>query len=321
MNAAPSVSVVVPLYNKQAWVGRCLESVLRQTWHDFEAIVVDDASTDAGAGIVEAFADPRLRLVRKPNGGAASARNLALRSASGDLVAFLDADDEWNPDHLRVLVAAMEAFPDAVAACDDYRGGELGFAQQIGGKPVRVPVDPLPKPVKCRSFDYLHQLCAGRFVTSCSSTMVRAALLKECHLEFDETLRRGEDLNFWIRLGRHGEFVHCDFDGARYHREDAQSEMNRIPASGECVPDIFRGLSADDFDEEEQVAIRRFLRREYLKRAFQNRGLSFDAGEMERGALAGTGAVDGLAYRAVRFAPEWAIDAARRARKWLGQGA
>jgi len=193
--------------------------------------------------------------------------------------------------------------------------------RQLGSEAVAVAVESLPAPVDCRLFDYMHHLCAGRFVTSCSSTMVRASLLKECHIEFDETLRRGEDLNFWIKLSRQGEFVHCDFDGARYHREDAMSAMNRRSPAGERMPDFFRGMSEDDFTEEERVDIRRFLRTEYLKQAFQNRGLPFDAVEMERGALAGTDAVDGLAYRAVRFAPDWAIEAAKRAKKWLGQGA
>ncbi|HEY2345032.1 MAG TPA: glycosyltransferase family A protein [Xanthomonadaceae bacterium] len=319
--ANPQVSVVVPLYNKAAWVTRCLGSVLRQSWRDFEILVVDDGSTDASVGLVEAFDDPRIGLIRKQNGGAASARNRGMRSASGEYIAFIDADDEWNPDHLQVLLAAMHAYPEAVAACDEYRGEGFSFAGGIGGDVVPIPVASLPEPVRSHGFDYVHQLCAGRFVTSCSSTMVRASLLSECGIEFDETLRRGEDLNFWVRLSRQGDFVYCEFDGARYHRDDATSEMNRRRAGVEPTPDIFRGLSEQEFEPEELVHIRRFLRREYLKQAFQNRGLPFDAKEMVRGALSGNSAVDGLAYRAVRFAPERAMDAAKRARKWLGLGA
>jgi len=119
MTAAPLVSVIVPAYNAQAFVGRTLASLQAQTFADFEAIVVDDGSTDATAEIVAriAAADRRIRLIRQANGGVAAARNRALAEARGAYVANLDADDVWRPQFLeRTLAALQAAGEDAVFA-------------------------------------------------------------------------------------------------------------------------------------------------------------------------------------------------------------
>ena len=105
------ISIVIPLWNKAPYVGRCLDSVAAQTYRDFEAVVVDDGSTDDGPERVAAYADGRIRLVRQPNGGVAVARNRGVSEARGEWVAFLDADDEWAPDHLATLVDLMARYP------------------------------------------------------------------------------------------------------------------------------------------------------------------------------------------------------------------
>ncbi|MDB5418770.1 MAG: glycosyl transferase family 2 [Phenylobacterium sp.] len=115
MTTAPLVSVIVPAYNAQAFVGRTLASLRAQTLSDFEAIVVDDGSSDATAAVVsEAMAaDPRFRLIRQANGGVAVARNRALAEARGRYVANLDSDDLWRPQFLERTVAALEAAGEA----------------------------------------------------------------------------------------------------------------------------------------------------------------------------------------------------------------
>ena len=95
-----NTSVIIPLYNKAPYVQRALNSVLAQSLRDFELIVVDDGSTDAGAEIVTRCRDPRVRLIRQANAGPGAARNRGLRVATGEFVAFLDADDEWLPEFL-----------------------------------------------------------------------------------------------------------------------------------------------------------------------------------------------------------------------------
>ena len=96
----PAVSVVIPLYNKDKYIARALDSVFGQTCQDFEVIVVDDGSTDNGAEIVRSYKDRRLRFIRQANAGPGAARNHGIQESRAPLLAFLDADDEWLPEFL-----------------------------------------------------------------------------------------------------------------------------------------------------------------------------------------------------------------------------
>ena len=122
MKPVPQVSVVIPVHNREALIGRAIDSVLRQSFADFELLVVDDGSTDATAARVLAHADPRLRLLRHAeNRGAAAARNTAIAAARGEFIAFLDSDDEWLPDKIARQVACLAAAPpDTLMCCSGY---------------------------------------------------------------------------------------------------------------------------------------------------------------------------------------------------------
>jgi glycosyltransferase involved in cell wall biosynthesis len=113
----PSVSVIIPAYNAEAFIGETLESVQNQTFRNIEILVIDDGSTDATAGIAGRFAegDGRFRVIAKPNGGVGSARNRGLAEARGEFVAFLDADDLWHPEKLAAQFDALARSGDAAA--------------------------------------------------------------------------------------------------------------------------------------------------------------------------------------------------------------
>jgi glycosyltransferase involved in cell wall biosynthesis len=117
----PAVSVVVPLYNKERYIRRCLDSICRQTMPDFEAVVVDDGSSDRSADMAEAVGDPRIRVIRQENRGEGGARNRGIQEARGELIAFLDADDEWLPGFLEAIVALRRAYPEAGILATGYR--------------------------------------------------------------------------------------------------------------------------------------------------------------------------------------------------------
>ncbi len=106
----PRVSIVVPIYEVEAFLAECLDSILAQTFRDFEVVMVDDGSPDGSAAIAERYAerDPRLRLVRQPNGGLGSARNTGVREAEGELLLFADSDDRLPPGALERLVATLD---------------------------------------------------------------------------------------------------------------------------------------------------------------------------------------------------------------------
>jgi len=113
MADVPAVSVVIPLYNKGPYIARALNSVLAQIFQDFEVIVVDDGSTDNGAEVVRGFRDPRVRLIQQENQGVSAARNRGIEEARAELVAFLDADDEWLPEFLDTVLRLRSKYPDA----------------------------------------------------------------------------------------------------------------------------------------------------------------------------------------------------------------
>ena len=116
----PKVSVIIPLYNKARYVGRALDSVFAQTYHDYEIIVIDDGSTDNGVEIVRQYGDNRLRLIRQANAGPGAARNSGIRESGAELLAFLDADDEWMPEFLQTSLAALQSNPECDLTASAY---------------------------------------------------------------------------------------------------------------------------------------------------------------------------------------------------------
>ena len=114
------ITVIIPLYNKEASIATALRGVLAQTYQDFEVVVVDDGSTDGGAAVVETFTDPRIRLIRQANAGVSAARNRGIAEAKGEHVAFLDADDEWMPQFLEEIAALIAEYPECKARATNY---------------------------------------------------------------------------------------------------------------------------------------------------------------------------------------------------------
>jgi len=107
----PLISIVMPLYNKEAEVKRAIQSVLAQSFPDYELIVIDDGSTDKGPDVVSAIEDSRIRMLHQKNAGVSAARNRGLEEARADLIAFLDADDEWFTDFLETILFLRKKYP------------------------------------------------------------------------------------------------------------------------------------------------------------------------------------------------------------------
>lgn len=120
MSTIPMISVVMPLYNKEREVNRAIQSVLNQTVTDLELIVVNDGSTDKGPDLVRSINDPRIRLIEQENAGVSAARNRGIEEARSELIAFLDADDEWKTDFLETIVRLRSNHPSCSVFSTNY---------------------------------------------------------------------------------------------------------------------------------------------------------------------------------------------------------
>jgi glycosyltransferase involved in cell wall biosynthesis len=185
------VSVVIPAYNSRQWVKRAVDSVLRQTYPNVEAIVVDDGSTDGTFEYVKAHI-PEVTLLQQPNQGVAAARNLGVKHSKGEFIAFLDADDIWAREKLRIQMTVFAKHPhcglcatDAVAFYSTETAPELDtlFREPNEGVPTGLDIQSLFR----------------ENTINTSSAVVRRDVFFQAG-QFDENLRRTQDYDLWLRI-------------------------------------------------------------------------------------------------------------------------
>jgi glycosyltransferase involved in cell wall biosynthesis len=185
MTGSPKVSVIVPTYNRADWLKKTLSSVERQTFKDFELIVVDDGSVDHTSEVIQSFPDAKY-LAMKKNSGVSNARNIGLNYAKGQFICFLDSDDLWDEKKLETQLFWMENNEDS----------KVCYTNEIW---IRngVRVNPMKKHRKFTGdiFRYCLALC----IVSPSSVMLRKVLFNEIG-NFDESLPACEDYDLWLRI-------------------------------------------------------------------------------------------------------------------------
>ena len=214
----PPVSVVIPLYNKALYIRRAVQSVLNQTLGDFELIVVDDGSTDEGGSVVESFVDVRIRLISQENGGECAARNRGISEARANLVAFLDADDEWLPDHLATISRLAEKYPECGAYAAGYRMVVTG-GRSIVPRHYGLPDPPWEGVIP----NYFHSRMSSYIITS-SSTAVRRDVFARVGA-FPAGERRAGDDDMWMRIALRYDIAYSHHTGLIYHC-DADNRMS-----------------------------------------------------------------------------------------------
>ena len=190
-STTPLFSVIVPVYNHEKYVGAALDSLLAQTDRDWEAIVVNDGSTDATPHVVDAYAarDSRIRAMHKSNGGVSSALNAGIRMARGTWIGWLSSDDLYEPDRLSLLRDRIGRSPGARFFFSDFRTLDQATGA-ISDKPLLMPV---PRPEW-----HLIEMLNGIFINGITMCVHRAAF--ETAGAFDEGLRYGQDYDMWLRL-------------------------------------------------------------------------------------------------------------------------
>lgn len=192
------VSVVIPLYNKARYIRRALESVLMQSHVAKEIIVVDDGSTDGSGDVARGLLTDSIKLVRQDNAGESAARNRGIMEATSDWVAFLDADDAWQPQFLARCIEAAARWPEAVAIFTNVR-------RDTSPAPLIASKTDQSAPVFLDNYFHFALRNRGQGMTS-SSVMIRREVLLKIG-GFPVGVVRGGDLDTWSRVAWAGPVV------------------------------------------------------------------------------------------------------------------
>lgn len=205
------VSVIIPTYNRAQCLGDAIGSVLAQSFHDYELIVVDDGSIDSTEEVVKSYGE-RVKLIRQENGGASAARNTGIRAAKGEWIAFLDSDDTWEPDKLKVQVNDLQAKPGAVAHMVDA-DIFVSDHEHVSHFELRgMHDDFLRNPVRERP------LCDVLKTHFNTPTWMLHRKAVESAGYFDTRLRIFEDIDFLTRVAMEGPFVINCYSGTNVRR-------------------------------------------------------------------------------------------------------
>ena len=187
----PTVTVVIPAYNAERYLGETLDSVLAQTYRDFEVVVVDDGSTDRTREIVASYGEP-VRCIAQANAGPSAARNHGVREARGEFVAFVDSDDLWLPGKLAEQMPLFDA------------EGRVGLVY-CKGERMDPDGNPIPTTVARKPTGRVFVDFVRRNHCPTSGVVVRRECFERCGY-FPEHMVWAEDWHLWLRIARHYEF-------------------------------------------------------------------------------------------------------------------
>lgn len=215
----PKVSVIIPLYNKEKYIRRTINSVLQQTITDFELLIIDDGSCDGSDKIVESIDDERIRLIRRPNGGQSAARNTGISCSSSDILAFLDADDQWLPTFLESILFLVNKFPEAGI----YGTGYYTLFQNNVVKTVTLESLTHPEEEYFIVSDYFRKARMTSIVFPSSVAVHKRVFNKVT--TFAEGEHRGGDRDMWARIALYFPMAYTSRVLAIY-RSDAQGREN-----------------------------------------------------------------------------------------------
>lgn len=187
------ISVVIPVYNKGFILNETLNSVLQQTFTNFEIIIINNGSTDNSLEVLSKFNDSRIHIYSQENKGAAAARNLGIEKSSGEFIAFLDADDYWFPNHLEELINLEKQFPNCGCYCSRY---------QIKNTKNSV-VYPTFKNISSEFIGIVENYFASNYPFKINITlnqMISKKIITEMGC-FTEGITNGQDLELWTKIG------------------------------------------------------------------------------------------------------------------------
>jgi len=194
------ISVIVPVYNAEKTLAKCVESILNQTYSHYEIILIDDGSTDSSPDLCKDYTaqnPDKVRYIRQSNGGPAMARNTGINAAQGFFIAFADSDDYMMPDMLSVMLSAAERNSAEMVICSYYLESD-GKTTEM---PFRLPEGLYVENGGRRQLAYsLLEERPGDIRPYSWIRMIKKSVIKDNHLQFESRLRRSEDFHFWCKV-------------------------------------------------------------------------------------------------------------------------
>lgn len=198
------ISIVIPLYNKEHYIKDTIKSVIDQSFSDWEAIIIDDGSTDASAQIVQSIYDSRIKLYRQNNLGVSRARNRGIELATGKYIAFLDADDQWMPNYLKIMELLTKKYPSHSVFCAAHNG------HYIHSLPDGVSI--------------IDDHCTYPYIYWTGCMLIKKDIFNEIG-GFREGIQRGEDRDMWLRISCKYSTVYINEELA-YHPYKTENNLN-----------------------------------------------------------------------------------------------
>jgi glycosyltransferase involved in cell wall biosynthesis len=226
----PLISVVIPVFNGEKTIKETIDSVLKQTFTDFELIVINDGSQDLTVEVVEKIQDSRIQVYSYPNAGLAASRNRGIDRSTGEYIAFIDADDMWTPDKLEAQFNALKSHPEAAVAYSwtDY----IDEYSQFLGKGGHITVN---------GNIYPHLLLTD-LLENGSNPLIR----KQAFIEvgnFDESLRAAEDWDMLLRLAIRYHFIAVSSPQVLYRISSNSMSFNVLQQERESLKVIERAFN------------------------------------------------------------------------------
>lgn len=243
------ISIVIPVYNAENYLARCIESILSQQYGDIELILVDDGSIDKSKAICQAFAerDPRIKVICQENRGVSAARNKGLDAVSGEWVLFVDADDYWEPTTLERIVPAVAGYD--LLIFNYYKVTDTG----------KERCDPVPD-CEWNKEEFLRDWernLTAVYYNKIYNKVYKQSILQKYKIRFPCDVTIGEDLAFNVRYFSHCETIKCLPEYLYHYRIDNQHSLmhlennRRLETSLFCIAQIenFFRMNAPDFSE------------------------------------------------------------------------
>lgn len=193
----PTVTVVMPVYNTARYVEDAIDSVLAQSFSDFELLIIDDAGSDNSIELCRNYDDPRIRIISQSNRGLAGARNTGIRYATGQFIAFIDSDDLWEREKLHTHVAHLRSRPNVGVS---YSGSQL---IDDDGRPLRIVQSPKLRNIRTEDIFMRNPIGNGSAPVVRRHVLLDIAFLNEDSGEmdyFDQSFRQSEDIECWMRI-------------------------------------------------------------------------------------------------------------------------